>query len=504
MNKTYDTDVLIVGAGPTGTTLAADLLRRDISVRIVDKAPHSFQGSRAKGIQPRTQEIFEDLGILNEIQNQSTLYPLMGIHLGPLTLPFKMQKKKKITSDVPYPNTLLIPQFRTDQILHTLIESHGCNIEYSTEVTDYNQDQEGISVTLATGEVVYCQYLVGADGGASKVRKLSNFQFVGETHEEDRMILIDGTIDNLSRKRWHVWPKVQGKQVAACPLPHSDQFQVMIRVQPNDEIDLDHQVLTQQLKSLIGKTIYDITWTSVFRPNVRLSEKYRNKRVFIAGDAAHVHTPAGAQGLNTGVQDAYNLGWKIGQVIHGTADDSLLNTYEAERQPIAARVLNKSNELYSEIENNSVTGLKRGDEERQLSISYYGGPLASKETPQTDTLKSGDRAPDAKFKTSGENKRLFELFKGTHFTLLSYGKHAITTSKAYDISEQILKHYEINNVENSSQGIADYSKNIIKNYGLTTDTIILIRPDGYIGSIITEHFEENLATTLKQFGIISK
>ena len=497
----YDIDVLIAGAGPTGSTLAADLLRRGLRVRLVDKAPHSFKGSRAKGVQPRTQEVLEDLGVLKEAHSEGGTYPLMGIHFGPITVPLRMQKRIKVTPDVPYPNKLLLPQHRTDAILHRLLDSLGLSIEFDTAIIDFEQDDNGVTTTLSSGEKVRSKYLVGADGGSSTVRKASGIRFMGETNEADRMLIIDGTINGLSRSRWHVWPRTHGRQVAACPLPHSDQFQVMIRLTPEESADLDETALAVKFQSLTGLQLQDITWTSVFRPNVRLAEQYRSGKVFLAGDAAHVHTPAGAQGLNTGIQDAYNLGWKLGQVIKG-ASESLLESYEAERQPIAARVLKKSNELYSEIEKQHLSGLKRGDEERQLGISYYGGPLAPTNSSATKTLHVGDRAPDAPCTGPKGLSRLFELYQGPHFTLLAFGTNAIETLSelSWPINGVELRCYAIGNglgVDNNR--LDDTTDKLNSIYGITGETIMLIRPDGYIGGIITNDWLANFNNIVSKF-----
>jgi 2-polyprenyl-6-methoxyphenol hydroxylase-like FAD-dependent oxidoreductase len=499
MENKLVTDVLIVGAGPAGSVLALDLVRRGVRVRIIDKASGSFPGSRAKGIQPRTQEVFEDLGILEEALQKGCDYPKMGIHFGPLTIPFRMQQQNKVTADVPYPNVLLLPQYETDQLLHKLLHRFGVNIEYETAFVSLEQDEEGVLTTLSTGEKVRSQYVVGADGGASMVRKAAGIQFMGKTNEADRMLIVDGTIQGLKRKYWHVWPRVQGKQVAACPLPGGDKFQVMIRLAPHEEVNLDNSSLIELFLKLTGLYLQDITWKSVFRPNVRLAERYRCDRIFLIGDAAHVHTPAGAQGLNTGIQDAYNLGWKLGQVLSG-ADVSLLDTYEKERKPIAAHVLNLSDALYAEIEQKNLSGFKRGNEESQLGFSYFSGPLASTSNPQTKTLKVGDRAPDAPCSGSNGEKRLFEIMKGPNFTLLAFGEEAINAIKMLNWpgNGATLCKYVIGKY-NDEQYIEDTNEQLKKIYGITQSTIVLVRPDGYIGGIITKDWYTNFKTITKRF-----
>ncbi|OAB42485.1 FAD-dependent monooxygenase [Paenibacillus glacialis] len=485
-----DIDVLIAGAGPTGSTLAADLLRRGLRVRLIDKAPHAFKGSRAKGVQPRTLEVFEDLGILNEAFAEGGAYPLTGVHIGPFSLPWRMIQRNKPTQSVPYPNTLLLPQLRTDAILHRLIDRLGLKIEFGIAVEGFEQDSDWVIAKLSSGENIRCRYLVGADGASSTVRKAAGIEFVGETNESDKWLIVDGMVDNLSRNRWHMWPRLHGKSVAVCPLPHSDQFQIMIRLKTDETAVLDEAALTAQFYTLTGLRLHGITWSSVFRPNIRLAKHYRAGRVFLAGDAAHVHTPAGGQGLNTGVQDAYNLGWKLGQVISG-APDTLLDSYEAERQPIAARVLGKSSELYSGLDKRRLSSLKRGDEERQLGISYHAGPLAPADTAITKTLKVGDRAPDAPCIGPGGARRLFDLYHGSHFTLLAFGANAAKAlpELIWSTSGADLHRYIVGNGSVNDTSIKDTTGNLKRIYGITNDMLVLIRPDGYIGNIIANNWK---------------
>ncbi|NEA31105.1 FAD-dependent monooxygenase [Streptomyces sp. SID13031] len=495
---THDIDVLVVGAGPVGSALAADMLRRDLRVRLIDKAPHAFEGSRAKGVQPRTQEVFEDLGVLAEAHAEGGTYPLLGIHLGPITVPWRMQRRYEPTPEVPHPNILLLPQSRTDAILHRLLDRLGLRIEFGVALEGFEQDGDGVTATLSSGERVRSKYLVGADGGGSAVRKSAGLQFAGETDQSDRTLIVDATIDGLSRKRWHVWPRPGGRFVGACPLPHSEQFQLMFRLKPEEAPEVDEAALAARFHSLTGLRLRDVTWTSVFRPNIRIVEHYRAGRVFVAGDAAHVHTPAGAQGLNTGVQDAYNLGWKLGQVIAG-APDSLLDSYEAERRPVAARVLGRSTELYAGLDQRKLASLKRGDEERQIGLSYRGGPLAPADGLATKTLQVGDRAPDAPCTGPGVS-RLFDAYRGPHFTLLAFGPTAIGTlpELAWPDGGAELRCYAVRSEGDGDQSsLADTTGQVARIYGITGDVLILIRPDGYIGNIIGSDWSAGFAATAK-------
>lgn len=486
-------DVLVVGSGPTGSTLAVDLARRGLAVRIIDKAAQVFGGSRAKGVQPRTMEVFEDLQVINDIIAGGSLYPKLGIHLGPFTIPWNMFRNVEATSAIPYPNTWLIPQFRIDAALHAQLQRLGTDVEFDKELIDLSQNGRTVTakITSAEGvETVEARYLVGCDGGSSGVRKQLGIDFVGSTDEQDRILIVDASVTGLSRDRWHVWPRPGGRFIGACPLPHSDLFQWMIRLAPGEDPPKGLHEIAQRIRAHTGDRrlkLHNIQWQSVFRPNIRLAEKYRQGRVFIAGDAAHVHTPAGAQGLNTGTQDAYNLGWKLAQVLAG-ASEQLLDTYEAERHPVAAGVLGLSTKKYKAIAKLDPSAIRRGKDEQQLSISYQGGPLASRNSARTKTLQAGDRAPNAILRgASGQSVRLFDIYRGSHFTALAYGTGAIESLKKlqWPALGATLKRIVIDKPLASSTGALTDMGDFAKLYGLSQDTLLLVRPDGYIAHIAT-------------------
>jgi hypothetical protein len=306
------------------------------------------------------------------------------------------------------------------------------------------------------------------------------------------MLIVDAAAEGLSRDRWHVWPGPGGRFIGACPLPHSDQFQWTIRLRPDEEPPLDVDGINTRIRAHTRNKhirLSDIGWKSVFRPNIRMVDRYRSGRVFLAGDAAHVHTPAGAQGLNTGLHDGYNLGWKLGQVLAG-APDSLLDTYEAERLPIAAGVLGLSTKKYQGMSKLDPSSIKRGKDERQLGLHYRGGPLAPQSIERTENLQVGDRAPDAKLLDATRGPlRLFEAMAGPHFTAIAYGPEAAADLKAlpWPTSGASLRRVTIDAGVDADADIvlADITGNFRRSYGLNTSTLLLIRPDGYIGSIAT-------------------
>ncbi|WP_226703186.1 FAD-dependent oxidoreductase [Microbulbifer elongatus] len=496
-------EVIIVGAGPTGLTLACDLARRGVRFRIFDKSEQAFCGSRAKGVQPRTQEVLDDLGVIGALKSVGAPYPPMCAHLWKFRFRWHMQKVTDVTPDVPYPNILLVPQWQTEKVLGDELELSGHRVERGLEIIALDQDSEQVSIQLRGKNViekVSARYLVAADGGRSFVRKALDVGFEGFSREEGRMIVGDVRVEGLSRDAWHVWPKAKGGLIGLCPLPHTDLFQLMMRLKPGDEPELSEEEV--QKRWLVGTRLKSVrlhspTWLSVFRPNVRMVKKYRVGRVFLAGDAAHVHTPAGAQGLNTGVQDAYNLGWKLAMSLRG-APDTLLDSYEEERLPVAAAVLQISTKLYGADKKRSIPKMKRGDAERQLALNYRGSSLAMGNGSEPGVLQAGDRAPDAPCEGQSGKLRFFDVFRGPHFTLLAFGEKAAVAIKQIELpTPEILRSFAVLHtgpaLDRSMLIDTSGSAHTIYGVGDQGETIVLVRPDGYIGLIARRDWKQALA-----------
>ncbi|MEU4624384.1 FAD-dependent monooxygenase [Actinoplanes sp. NPDC023801] len=385
---------VIVGAGPTGLTLARQLGRYGLPYRIVDRSPKLFDGSRAKGLQPRTLEILDDLGLISRFLAAGGAYPPLRAHLpGGGTHEFRLDELHDPVPSVPYPNLLMIPQWRTSELL-----ADGIAVELGTGLTGLTRIDGGMRVTLDTGETVDARYVVGADGGGSTVRKLLGIGFEGETHEEERMLVADVRLTGLDRDHWHVWPGPERTfRLGLCPLPGTDWFQLTAPASP-----LSPAGLVAAVDPSI--TVTEVGWTSEYRANVRMASRFRDGDVFLAGDAAHVHSPAGGQGLNTGIQDAYNLGWKL-----ATGSSTILDTYEEERLPVAAAVLGISTRLHRRHADGEEDAMRRDDPVlRQLSLNYRGTTLAAEHRPQPGAVRAGDRAPDAPL----TNSRVFDLLRG--------------------------------------------------------------------------------------------
>lgn len=389
---------MIVGAGPTGLTLAVELARRSIDFRLIDAASTPFSGSRGKGIQPRTLEVFDDLGVIERILDSGMPYPRLCVHLGPISLRFgPMGGQHQATDGIPYPNLWLVPQNRTEAILRERLAELHRRPEFGAVFESFTQDENGISVRLATGESLKAKYLIGCDGGHSNVRRALGLSLDGKALSNQVPFVADVEVDELDHTVWHVWPLVRGGPVGLCPLPENSLFQMTLLRAPEEGAE---KILYKACKASVRR----IRWSSTYRPAARMVDRYRVGRVFLAGDAAHVHPPTGGQGLNTGVQDAYNLGWKLACVLRG-GPEALLDTYQEERLPVAAAVLGLSSHLYKTL------SLKRGEATNQLALHYRMSSLSSG-TP-IGSLHPGDRMPNLRL---ADGKNLFDQMRGTHAT----------------------------------------------------------------------------------------
>lgn len=475
--------VLIVGAGPTGLTLACELARRGVSFRLIEAAPGPQPGSRGKGVQPRTLEVFEDLGVIDRVLAHGRLaMPMHSIAPdGTVTRGGAAPESLRGRPDIPYTASLITPEWRVEEALRLRLAEFGGAVEFGTALSGFEQTDEGVSAVVVTDgstEVITARRLVGCDGGHSLVRKGAGIGFAGETREQVRMIVADVRADGLDRDAWRLWRHADGI-VGLCPLPSTDAFQYQAVIGPGDDAGLGRANLQAILDRRTGRTgihLHEPEWSSLWRANIRLVDRYRQGRVFLAGDAAHIHSPAGGQGMNTGIQDAANLGWKLAAVIGG-ADPALLDSYEAERRPVAAGVLALSNAgLERVIERNDVP-VRRDASTIQLEIGYRGSVLARDDRDETAVLRAGDRAPDATgLRTVDGEHRLFDLTRGGRFTLLGFGTEADTLRPGLRTLRVVAR-------PAGPGEIADTGGHLAGAYGATGRTLVLIRPDGYIAMI---------------------
>lgn len=372
--------VLIVGAGPTGLTLACERARRGVTLRLIESAPGPQPGSRGKGIQPRTLEVFDNLGIADRvIANGQMAMPIRSTAPdGQVTVGGTETLRDR--PDIPYPASLITPQWRIEETLRLRLTELGGSVEFGTTFGSFEQSDEDVSAVVVKGgvaETVTARWLVGCDGGHSVVRNQAGIPFEGETRQEVRMIVADVEVDGVDRSAWHMWRHEEGL-VNLCPLPSTNAFQYQAGIAPGQGSELSLANMQAILVRRSGRTdirLGEPEWWSLWRANIRLVDRYREGRVFLAGDAAHIHSPAGGQGMNTGIQDAHNLGWKLAAVAKG-ASPALLDSYEAERRPVAAGVLALSNARLRQVIEQKGLPTERNTTTTQLGISYRGSALA--------------------------------------------------------------------------------------------------------------------------------
>ncbi|ODT98678.1 MAG: pentachlorophenol monooxygenase [Pseudonocardia sp. SCN 72-86] len=472
-----DIDVLVAGAGPTGLTLGWELARRGVRVRVVDAAAGPFTGSRGKGLQPRTLEVLDLLGVGRRL-----------VSLGRFRLPMRhpdgeggfavrdLHPGAEPTPSTPYARPLMLPQFRVEEVLREALVDAGGRVEFGRRLTGLTQDDAAATATFDDGEQVTARWVVGCDGGSSTVRRLGGFTFLGETDEAVRMLIADVRVEGVDRDHWHGWGDAENAFVALCPLASTDRFQFQASMQAGDDREPTPEVVAGMVDRLTGGTVrvVDVGWATRWRLNERMVDRFRIGRVLLAGDAAHVHSPAGGQGMNTGIQDAANLGWKLAAVVAGAAE-ALVDTYEAERLPIAADVLGLSARLTRR------TLLDRGEDgERalQFGVSYRGGPLAT----LTDGAgpRPGDRAPDATgLVPAGAERpvRLFDLLRGSQWTLVGFG---VTPPGLGD---------GVHCVAIGPDAVVDTHGHARDAYAPVDGELVLVRPDGHVGIRTTDPAE---------------
>lgn len=500
MKQPLTTEVLICGAGAAGLTLAVELARRGVNFRLIEKLAEPFRGSRGKGIQPRTLEVFEDLGIVDRIVAAGGPYPPQREHRGdgsyqdtPLT------ETSVPTPEEPYSIPLMLPQFLTEALLRERLIELGHRPDFGCELKKLQQDTDGVQATIASTsgeETISARYLVGTDGGHSFVRLALAIDFPGKTLGV-RAVVADVIATGLGRDARHRFNEgSMEKQISLCPLAGTEMFQLQGPIPMEGEIDLSAEGLSSLVAQRTGRSdiaIQSVLWASAFNMNARLADRYRDHRVFLAGDAAHTHPPTGGQGLNTSVQDAYNLGWKLAAVLRG-GQPALLDSYEQERRPIAAHMLGLATKLLEAAKEGS---MRRGREVHQLDLCYPDSSLSLEKPERRGGILAGDRAADAPVRgAGGQPTRLFNLFKGTHWTLIGY-----EVDRLYGLKPRRGLHVH---AVGSGGDIIDEAGHFRDGYGVRAGEWVLVRPDGYVGAVVSSDFIASLEEYLDAVGLTSE
>lgn len=349
---TTDLDVLVVGAGPTGLTLALELAAHGLRCRVVDRATDRVHESRALAIQPRTLEVLARDGVARDLVARGNPALLLQVHLGRRTVPVRLFDAG--LEDTAYPFLLFLAQAETERILGERLGRLGIAVERGVELTALATGAAAVTCVLRTGDGVErterARYVVGCDGVRSTVRRSAGIAFRGAAYAPT-FVLADAEADGLGAGSAHVFVSARGV-LFFFPIGLPATWR-LIAMRPRGHVfPAGGPVTLGELQGLVdaftpGVRLRDPVWSTNFRLHLRHASTYRAGRVLLAGDAAHVHSPAGAQGMNTGIQDAVNLGWKLALVASGRAPERLLDTYGSEREPVGRAVLRLTDRAFT-------------------------------------------------------------------------------------------------------------------------------------------------------------
>lgn len=542
-----DIDVLVVGSGPTGLALAFELRRHGLRCRIVDQNDAPSIWSKAQAIHARTLELLERAGVVDELLEdgkkiqQVTVYTekraVAHVHIEGL--------------DTHYPYIYSLPQRDTEIVLARCFEREGGVVERQVRLDRFAQDDTGVDATLVhhdgREEQVRAAWLVGCDGAHSTVRHALGLPFEGSTYEV-RIIQADVRVDLPFEVDEDEAVVFLGPEtlVGLLPLPGPHRYRMLVPRAPGDETE----ATLENFKALMAKVgppeavVDDPAWMIAFRLHCRMVDRYRTGRVFLAGDAAHIHSPAGGQGMNMGIQDAFNLAWKLALCQRGVAKPELLDSYHAERHPVAAAILAGTDAATSglafnlslrssvalELRNQFIgfaTGLgllrrKLSRTASMLDISYAKSPIVAQDRPsplgtrvlgggdETPTLRDwfdfghgpgpGDRAPDVRLDEEAESSpRLFEALDPRLHTLLMFDG-ATASEAGYRGFVELARRLEARFpglvavrivvphaqrpaalAQWSGEVLLDTAGAVHERYGARSECLYLVRPDGYVG-----------------------
>ncbi len=507
MDSTAGANVIVTGAGPVGLAMAIGLARHGVRCRVLDQNPGPVKESRALAIQARTLEIFDDMGIIEPVLSAG--HRIHGANIfaeGHRIFHFSFDELAS-----PYSFAVDLPQSETERILIARLNSLGVEVERRVTVTGIEQDAEGVTVSLQSGDnmtaTARATYVIGCDGAHSTVRQAIGLPFEGGSFD-DSFLLADVPLEwDAADDEWYLWFHEDGL-FTLFPLGEGN-YRIVADGNENGKAD------AEALKSIFARRgprsarLGDPTWISSFRITHRRLSAYQRGRVFVAGDAAHVQSPAGGQGMNTGIQDAYNLAWKIGMVLRGNAPEALLESYTAEREPVARSVVTLTENLTTiatlrhpipqKIRNRLLPILAGFEvlEQRlvnrlaEISVNYRGSPVVGQAGRwYTAVGLPGDRALDA---TLGGDRRLFDWLRGTrHVVLLFSAEHPDEeTLRGFENIERYMREgyaaevttYLIARADFAWPGplVLDVDGAAHHNYAAGVPCVYLIRPDGYIG-----------------------
>jgi 2-polyprenyl-6-methoxyphenol hydroxylase-like FAD-dependent oxidoreductase len=533
-----ETEVIIAGSGPTGLMMAALLVRRGVKVRVLDENEQQAHETRAFGIQARSMELFLNIGLADEVMKRGRIATGAQIYVdGEKAAEIAIDDLGR--DDTPYSFLLMLPQSETEQILVYDLGLRGVTVEHRVKVTGFTQSADGVEVqaTGPDGEARTYRgaYLIGADGAHSIVRKTLGLKFEGAPYPMT-FLLADCRIEwplDFERLKIFLRQRQLGvflplrdtklNRLLVADLHESAPTEKTAEASGSEPVTLEEVQAAMRAACGFDVTLSEPKWLSRYRLHHRGVDRYRVGRVFVAGDAAHIHSPAGGQGMNTGLQDAANLAWKLALVLRGEAPDALLDTYHAERWPVGQRVLEYTDRIFSFMASSkgwvaslrnfllpTVMGtITKSNRVRgrafhfisQLGIRYEpneggaflhdelspGAPRAWKEG-----LTPGHRAPNGLIT---RHRDVFDLIDGYRFHLLAFSRHPLQEKEIGWLSDALSEFAKAAPLELKAHLIASTlsgqdprliraeTAHAFNEYGVTgevTQALFLVRPDGYI------------------------
>ena len=480
-----DHAVVIAGGGPTGLMLAAELALAGIDVAIVERrVDQNVAGARAGGLHSRSIEVLDQRGVADRFLSQGTVAQIAGFAWIPLNM-----------SDLPtrHPYGLALWQSHIERILAEWVEELRVPVYRGREVTGFSQDDAGVDVTVSSGDALRASYLVGCDGGRSVIRKTAGIDFAGWDATVSHLI---AEVELAEEPAWGLRRDARG--ISGLSRLGNGPVRVMVTEQrPGGTGEPTLGDLSEVMVATYGTDygVHSPRWISRFTDMARQAASYRKDRVLIAGDAAHVHYPAGGQGLNTGVQDAVNLGWKLAQVIRGVSPASLLDSYHAERHPVAAAVLRNTMAQVALLRGDDRTNALRDIETEILAMDEPRRRLAADMSGLSVHYDLGEghpllgrRMPDLDLATADGPRRLFTLLHDARPLLLNLGEPG-----SIDVAPWADR---VRSIDASYAG----SWELPALGPVAAPTAVSIRPDGYVAWVGAGN-EEGLADALtKWFG----
>lgn len=517
METTIKTDVVIIGAGPTGLSLACQLVRYGVDFVILEKNEGVTPYSKAVGVQARTLEIYEQLGLAHKAIEQGTVAGKVRLLAGGEV------RGELNLSDIgeglsAYTYMLLLEQNKNERLLYEYLQSRGKEVLWKTELESFSQNDSGVTAQVKAADgatrLVEAKFLVGCDGAKSPTRHALGLSFEGSTFA--RMFYVaDAEVDwKFSHDALHVCLS-RDTLLAFFPLKGEKRYRIVGNFpegHEKEEGDILYEEIEREIKEKtnLELDIHDVAWFSTYKVHTRHVNKFSEGRGFLAGDSAHIHTPAGGQGMNTGIQDGYNLAWKLALVLKGKADEKLLETYNEERLENAKHLLQTTDRMFqfgagSEwflafLRTNVLPSVAKYilsfDTVKnfvfplisQIGINYRHGSLSNHAGDENFKVKAGDRMPY--FLIDG--KSIYDKLQQPKFHLLSFS-NSESDSQALktELENQYAELVDCNAIMLDSQ-VADI-------FGTDKSFNVVLRPDNYIGFISTETSLDGLSGYLNKF-----